>query len=152
MVLSHKFYNGILPSKQVELTDEKLITARKNCFEDINQSLQKMQQNLDEIKLREALSEWINVARAGNKYLAETEPWKLVKNNEESTKVIMLDAIQICAKLAISAEVFLPHTAKKLKTMLGKNELQWNEIFDEIILSANHTLDHRLPIERKAEA
>jgi len=140
MVLSHKFYNGILPSKQVELTDEKLITARKNCFEDINQSLQKMQQNLDEIKLREALSEWINVARAGNKYLAETEPWKLVKSNEESTKVIMLDAIQICAKLAISAEVFLPHTAKKLKTMLGKNELQWNEIFAENILLDNHVL------------
>lgn len=140
MVLSHKFYNGILSSKQVELTDEKLITARKNCFEDVNQSLQKMQQNLDEIKLREALSEWINVARVGNKYLAETEPWKLVKTDEESTKVIMLDALQICAKLAISAEVFLPHTAKKLKTMLAVDELQWNQIFDENILSANHTL------------
>jgi methionyl-tRNA synthetase len=140
MVLSHKFYNGILPSIQVDLRDEKLITARKNCFEDVSQSMQKMQQNLDEIKLREALSEWINVARAGNKYLAETEPWKLVKTDEESTKVIMLDALQICAKLAISAEVFLPHTAKKLKTMLAVSDLQWDQIFDEIILSANHTL------------
>ncbi len=140
MVLSHKFYNGVLPSKQVELTDEKLITARKNCFEDIKQSIEKMQQNLEEIKLREALSEWINVARAGNKYLAETEPWKLVKTDEESTKIIMLDALQICAKLAISAEVFLPHTAKKLKNMLAVSELQWNQIFDENILSANHTL------------
>lgn len=140
MVLSHKFYNGVLPSKQTELSDEKLIAARKNCFDDINQSLQKMQQNLDEIKLREALSEWINVARAGNKYLAETEPWKLVKTDEESTKVIMLDALQICAKLAITAEVFLPHTAKKLKNMLAVNELAWNQIFEENILQANLTL------------
>ncbi len=140
MVLSHKFYEGVLPENNSTLRDEKLKIAQQNCFDDVAQCLHKMKQFLDEIKLREALAEWINVARAGNKYLAETEPWKLIKTDEESTKIIMFDALQICAKLAIAADVFLPFTANKLKAMLAINDLNWTKLFNEKILPSKHQL------------
>ncbi len=140
LVLSDKFYEGKIPDGTIELKDEKLKSAQQNAFDEVAKNLHQMTENLNAIKLRDALSNFINVARAGNKYLADTEPWKLIKTNTEQVKGIMFDALQICAKLAIAAEVFLPHTSKKLKIMLNKNELNWNELFNSTILHSQHQL------------
>jgi len=141
LVLSEKFYDGIIPEGNGQLHEEKLKSAQQVCFDEIAKSLHQMDENLSSIKLRDALSDFINVARAGNKYLADTEPWKLVKTDAEQVQRIMFDALQICAKLAIAADVFLPHTAKKLKEMLNKNDLSWNELFHSNILQTRHQLN-----------
>lgn len=141
LVLSDKYYNGIIPTVEQNLSDEKLIAAQQLCFQAVGQSLNNMCQNLDAIKLRDAQAEFINAARAGNKYLADTEPWKLIKTDEASVKAIMFDALQICAKLAIAAEPFLPHTAAKLKGMLNAPNLAWNQLTAEVILAGNHKLN-----------
>lgn len=141
LVLSDKYYQGVVPNVNQPLTDEKLVAARTLCFDNIAQSLHQMRENLDAVKLRDAQAEFINAARAGNKYLADTEPWKLVKTDEESVKAIMFDALQICAKLAIAAEPFLPHTATKLKAMLNAPQLHWSNLFNEFLLASGHQLD-----------
>lgn len=141
LVLSDKYYQGVIPSVNQPLTDEKLAAARTLCFDGIAQSLHQMRENLDAVKLRDAQAEFINAARAGNKYLADTEPWKLVKTDEESVKAIMFDALQICAKLAIAAEPFLPHTATKLKAMLNAPQLHWSSLFNEFLLESGHQLN-----------
>jgi methionyl-tRNA synthetase len=140
LVLSDKFYEGKIPAITSPLTDEKLLTYRQVCYDGVAQSLHAMREDLDAVKLRDAQAEFINIARAGNKYLADTEPWKLIKTDAESVKQIMFDALQICAKLAIAAAPFLPHTANKLKAMLGDENMNWNSLFNEIILSENHQL------------
>lgn len=140
LVLSDKFYAGKIPSVTITLTDEKLINCRQVCLDNIAQSLHAMREDLDAVKLRDAQAEFINVARAGNKYLADTEPWKLIKTDAESVKQIMFDALQICAKLAIAATPFLPHTAAKLKAMLNVHDLHWSSLFNENILPENHQL------------
>ena len=141
LVLSDKYYQGVVPNVNQPLTDEKLLAARTLCFDNIAQSLHQMRENLDVVKLRDAQAEFINAARAGNKYLADTEPWKLVKTDEESVKAIMFDALQICAKLAIAAEPFLPHTATKLKAMLNAPQLHWSNLFNEFLLASGHQLN-----------
>ena len=141
LVLYEKYYDGLVPDIGIKLTDEKLIKARLTCLNQVTHSLQQMQQNLELIKLREAQAEFINVARAGNKYLADTEPWKLIKTDAESVKQILFDALQICARLAIAAEPFLPHTSAKLKFMLNANELSWNGLFSETLIGSNQQLN-----------
>jgi methionyl-tRNA synthetase len=141
LVLSDKYYQGVIPAVNQPLTDEKLVAARTLCFDNIAQSLHHMRENLDAVKLRDAQAEFINAARAGNKYLADTEPWKLVKTDEESVKAIMFDALQICAKLAIAAEPFLPHTATKLKAMLNSPQLHWSSLFNEFLMESGHQLN-----------
>ncbi len=140
MVLSDKYYQGVIPTVYQNTTDEKLIAARTLCFDGIAKSLYNMRENLDAVKLRDAQAEFINAARAGNKYLADTEPWKLVKTDEESVKAIMFDALQICAKLAIAAEPFLPHTSFTLKAMLNAPKLNWSSLFNENLLTSAHQL------------
>jgi len=141
LVLSEKFYDGIIPDGKSELHDTILKSAQQNAFGEIAKSLRQMNENLSSIKLRDALSDFINIARAGNKYLADCEPWKLVKTDPKQVKRIMFDALQICAKLAIAAEVFLPHTSEKLKAMLNKTELSWDELFNSILLQSEHQLN-----------
>ena len=141
LVLSEKFYAGVIPEGNMNLNDEKLLAAQQIAFDEISKSLELMNENLSAIKLRDALADFINVARAGNKYLADCEPWKLVKTDAEQVKRIMFDALQICAKLAITADVFLPHTAKKLKAMLNKNDLNWNELLQQNILQSGHQMN-----------
>lgn len=140
LVLSDKFYEGKIPAITSPLTDEKLLTYRQVCYDGVAQSLHAMREDLDAVKLRDAQAEFINIARAGNKYLADTEPWKLIKTDAESVKQIMFDALQICAKLAIAAAPFLPHTANKLKVMLGDENMNWIALFNETILRENHQL------------
>jgi methionyl-tRNA synthetase len=125
MVLTHKFYEGKVPAKGI-LTDKEteLIAECKRCQTAIDD-------NIRHFKFREALFEMMNMARAGNKYLAETEPWKLMKTDPERTATVMHHGIQLAAHLAWWMEPFLPFTSTRLMTMLNmdKSGYQSNEFY-----------------------
>lgn len=140
LVLSDKYYKGVVPQPAGGLSDERLQQVQQSALTEIAQSLQRMQEDLDAVKLRDALAEFINVARAGNKYLADSEPWKLVKTDEASVQHIMYQALQICTKLCIASEVFLPHTARKLRDMLNATGPGWSRLFDVALLPPGHRL------------
>ena len=119
LVLTHKYYDGKVPST-TSYTKEDLLV-----LEELAKAPDKISKAIEQFKFREALSEWMNVARLGNKYLAETEPWKLIKTDEERVKTIMNVALQISCNLAILAEPFLPFTSDKLFKMLNLHPLKW---------------------------
>ncbi len=144
LVLCDKYYGGIVPEvTEVETHNalEKVKEPRRICFEQIATSIADMEQNLKEVKLRDAQVNFMSIARAGNKYLADTEPWKLYKTDEAAVKGILFDALQICAKLAIAAEPFLPHTSKKLVGLLGLNQVSWLQLSSEVIVPAGLQLN-----------
>ncbi len=140
LVLCDKYYAGLVPTVEGKLSDEKLIAARILCMEQVNTGIAAMQENLKAIKLREAQAEFINIARAGNKFLADTEPWKLVKTDEESVKQILFDALQICAKLSVAAQPFLPHTSENLANMLNAKGLVWGQLTDAVLVQTGTQL------------
>ncbi len=124
-VLCQKFYDGHIPAS-VSCNTDLYVKALDVLTADINASIESMENNLNQVKIRDAQADWMNIARAGNKFLAETEPWKLVKTDPETVKAILFEAVQLCAKLSIAAQVFLPKTAQKLAEMFGMNNLSWN--------------------------
>ena len=119
VVLMGKYYGGEVPEAG-ELTE-----FDRQTTEEVRRAAEAVGLNLDNFKFREALREAMNVARAGNKYLADSEPWKLVKTDPERVKTILNVAIQICANLAVIFEPFLPFMAGKLCRMLGIDRLDW---------------------------
>ena len=109
VVLTNKYYNGVVPSPEaLTQVDEQTLTALKAYPAVISSSIERY-------RFREASQELLNVARLGNKYLADEEPWKLIKTDEERTKTIMYVALQIASALATLSEPFLPFTSQKLK-------------------------------------
>jgi methionyl-tRNA synthetase len=112
VVLTHKYYNGIVPEpNEFSEVDERVVAELKAYPAVISSSLERY-------RFREAQGELMNVARLGNKYLADEEPWKMIKTNPERVQTQMYIALQIAATLAILSEPFLPFTAKKLKHIL----------------------------------
>jgi len=135
LVLTHKFYEGIVPNA-TNYTKEDLIT-----LEELANAPHKISKAIEQFKFREAISELMNIARIGNKYLAETEPWKLIKTDEERVKTIMNIALQISCNLAILAEPFLPFTSKKLFNLLNIQPLNWNAALQTSNIRAGHTIN-----------
>ncbi|MBT0607221.1 methionine--tRNA ligase [Aequorivita echinoideorum] len=126
MVLTDKYYEGIIPEPATfSEVDEQTLAELKAYPEVIASSLERY-------RFREAQAELMNVARLGNKYLADEEPWKTIKIDEERTKTVMYVALQIASALAVLSEPFLPFTSQKLKEMLGHaalvEALSWNDI------------------------
>lgn len=128
VVLTNKYYDGAIPDR-AELTakDEDVLQQLKDFPSKISKSI-------ESYRFREALAEMMNLARLGNKYLADEEPWKLVKTDEIRTKTIMNIALQIAANLAIVSEPFLPFTAAKLRTMLCLAHLPWHKAGADTLL------------------
>jgi methionyl-tRNA synthetase len=121
VVLIHKYYAGIVPEADKYTEDEKEIIAKIAEFPNtIGASIEKY-------RFREALSEFMNLARLGNKYLTDTEPWKVVKTDPERVKTILHLSIQICACLSVLGEPFLPFTSEKLQKILNINVHEWNK-------------------------
>ena len=141
VVLTHKYFDGIIPtpSELTEVDEDTLATLRD--FPDI------IGKSIERYRFREALQELMNLARLGNKYLADEEPWKKIKTDEERVKTIMFVALQIAAGLAVVSEPFLPFTAQKLKNMLNvlfcKKEkgILWNDVTaKETLLRPGHQI------------
>jgi methionyl-tRNA synthetase len=123
VVLTHKFYDGKIPAfnYKEEGFDEAVIATH------ILQSKDKIEKSIEQFRFREALFEVMEVARLGNKFLADHEPWKLIKTNEVKTAAIMNIALQICANLSVIMKPFLPQSSSKIEGMLKKSFV-WNDI------------------------
>ena len=134
LVLTHKYFDGIVPACG-ELTDYD--RASLNEFADVKATLEKY---LDTFRFRDAQKDAMNLARIGNKYLADTEPWKLAKTDMARVATILNLSLQITANLAIAFEPFLPFMSKKLRTILGMHEFSWNALGSVDILSAGATI------------
>ena len=132
--LTKKYYNGVVPACG-ELTDADRETLRE--FADVKQEVEKL---LDVFKFRDAQKEAMNLARIGNKYLADSEPWKVVKSDPERVKTILYIALQLAANLSIAFEPFLPFSSAKLRQMLNMTEFDWNQLGSTDLLPAGHQL------------
>ncbi len=139
VVLTNKYYDGMVPEPtDFDLRDQETLAAIK-AYPDVIAS------SIERYRFREAGQELMNLARLGNKYLADVEPWKMVKVDKARTESIMYVALQISAALATLSEPFLPFTSKKLKGILNINssdvETSWNEITTkDVLLKANHKI------------
>ena len=122
LVLTQKYFDGRVPALG-ELTDYDRETLHE--FADVKARLEQL---LDNFKFREAQKEAMNLARIGNKYLADTEPWKLAKTDMERTATILHIGLQIAANLAIAFEPFLPFSSEKLRRMLNLADFSWNQL------------------------
>ena len=120
VVLTHKYFDGVVPEAgSLTEVEEKLI-------EEIRSLKKEMSEALDTFHFREALRLAMDMARAGNKYLQETEPWKVAKTDMARTATILNIAIQTCANLSIAFEPFLPFMSAKLVKMLGGDKITWD--------------------------
>jgi methionyl-tRNA synthetase len=134
LVLSDKYFAGkVMP--RLELTDYD-----KEVIEELKKFPATISNSLEQFRFREGMQEFMNLARLGNKYLADTEPWKVIKEDEQRVQTILNIGLQIAANLAILAEPFLPHSSSKLKTMLNLNKNDWNDAGNENILADAHQL------------
>ncbi len=145
LVLTHKYYEGEVPALG-ELTefDKEVIAEMESIPAKISQHIQAQ-------RYRDALQEAMGLARLGNKYLADTEPWKVVKTDEERVKTIMHIAIQICANLTVVLDPFLPFTTEKLRGMLGLEKLDWGEASKTNNIEAGHTINKASLLFQKLE-
>ncbi|WP_298062638.1 methionine--tRNA ligase [uncultured Rikenella sp.] len=138
-VLTHKYFGGRVPAVDpaAGLTDYD-----RETIGEIPRIKAAIEQNIENYRFREALKEMMNLARLGNKYLADTEPWKVIKTDETRVATILNISLQITAGLAIAAEPFLPFTAKKLAGMLRlpSSALRWDHIGCMTLLEAGHEL------------
>lgn len=135
-VLNNKYYNGILP----DVNDYERDETDKEVAEGIEQSYRLIGEKLQAFRFREALAEAMQMARWGNKYLTETEPWKLQKTNPERTAFILFQCTQLLAKLTVALEPFLPNTAEKIRAGLQMEKLDWQGAQGNILLPAGHAI------------
>ena len=135
VVLTNKYYNGIIPiPNEFNEIDEQTLAELKAYPAVISSSIERY-------RFREAQGELMNVARLGNKYLADEEPWKMVKTNPERVQTQMYVALQIAAALQVLCEPFLPFTATKLATILNSKKLSWNSVSETSdLLAAGHQI------------
>lgn len=145
VVLTHKYFDGVIPAAG-ELTDYDRATIAE--FKGVKETLSN---NIEQFHFREALKDAMNLARIGNKYLADTEPWKLAKTDMKRVETIMNVSLQICANLAIAFEPFLPFTAEKLRAMLGMAEVDWNKLGQLDILADGSKIEKPVLLFEKIE-
>jgi methionyl-tRNA synthetase len=136
LVLTHKYYEGKVPEAS-EYTKADLL-----LLEEISKYPAKIAASIEQYRFREALSELMNLARLGNKYLADNEPWTLIKTDEKRVQTIMNLSLQISANLTVLMEPFLPFTSVKLSNMLNLNKgLKWNDATRTDLLLAGHVIN-----------
>jgi methionyl-tRNA synthetase len=142
VVLTHKYYDGVVPEAS-EFSEIDIQTLKElQAYPAVISS------SVERYRFREALSELMNVARLGNKYLADEEPWKTIKTDEARTKTVMYVALQIATALAVLSEPFLPFTSKKLKHILNitlsevEGSLRWDAVSkEEGLLKTGHSIN-----------
>ncbi len=134
LVLTHKYYGGVVPEAG-ELTDYD-----REILAELPRIKEALEESLENYRFREALKEAMNIARLGNKYLADTEPWKVVKTDPERVKTILNVALQIVANTTVAIEPFMPFSAEKLRRMLAVEKIEWDMIGRSDIIPAGHTI------------
>ena len=133
--LTQKYYGGVVPECG-EHTDTDRATLDE--FKDVKQNVEKL---LDAFKFREAQKEAMNLARIGNKYIADEEPWKVIKTDPERVKTIIYISLQLTANLAIAFEPFLPFSSKKLREMINMQDFRWEDLGSTELLKPGKQLE-----------
>jgi methionyl-tRNA synthetase len=134
LVLTRKYFNGKVPDRS------ELLSYDLDVIERINKIPGDIENGLDNFKFREALVSYMELARTGNKYLADTEPWKLIKENPIRVGTILNLACQIVAKLATFGAPFLPFSSVKIFDMLGIETIGWEKAKEDVLISAGHQI------------
>ena len=134
LVLTKKYYDGIIPERG-ELTEYDEAT-----IEELQKIKASLERNIEHYHFREALKDAMAYSRIGNKYLADTEPWKVVKTDPERVKTILNIALQITANTAIAIEPFMPFSAEKMLKMLAVDKFGWEQLGSMELLAAGHTI------------
>ncbi|MCF0160633.1 MAG: methionine--tRNA ligase [Bacteroidaceae bacterium] len=132
--LTQKYYEGIVPACG-ELTDYDKETLAE--FKDVKQKVEAL---LENFKFRDAQKEAMNLARIGNKYIADMEPWKVIKSDPERVKTIIYISLQLTANLAIAFEPFLPFSSQRLREMICMEEFSWESLGSTELLAAGKQL------------
>jgi methionyl-tRNA synthetase len=135
IVLTHKYFDGFVPAQ------EELKDLDKSTLAEMKQFPGRIYQSIHHYRFREGLSEMMNLARLGNKYLTEAEPWKIFKENPKRVGTVLNIALQICAELTIVAEPFLPFSAAKVRNTLNLPPMKWKEAENGNWLQAGHKLN-----------
>jgi methionyl-tRNA synthetase len=145
VVLTHKYYQGNVPP-QTTLNEND-----REILEQIKKYPELIGRNIELYHFRDALNELMNLARLGNKYLTDNEPWKEIKTNPQRVQTVMNIALQIAAGLAVLCEPFLPFTAKKLQKMLQIEGFTWRDVEKGILLEDNHPINEAELLFEKIE-
>ena len=132
--LTKKYFEGVVPACG------ELLDIDKQTLEEFKDVKQKVETLLDAFRFRDAQKEAMNLARIGNKYITECEPWKVWKTNPERVKTILYVSLQLVANLAIAFEPFLPFSSKKLRQLINMDTCDWSQLGSTDLLKANHHL------------
>ena len=144
VVLTNKYWEGIVPKCNTLEAYDKEVLEKLKAFPD------KISASIEKYRFREALGELMNLARLGNKYLADTEPWKLKKTDEKRTETIMNISMQISASLAVLSEPFIPFSSEKLKGLLNLDNMTWKDA-GGIIIKDKHKINPATHLFNKIE-
>jgi len=132
--LTKKYWNGVVPACG------ELLDVDRQAIQEFKDVKEKVEQYLDNFKFREAQKEAMNLARIGNKYITECEPWKVWKTDPKRVETILNISLQLVANLAIAFEPFLPFSSKKLREMINLKNFDWAELGSTDLLEAGHQL------------
>jgi len=136
IVLTQKYFGGVLPPR-AGLTD-----FDREVLAEIGKISEAVTSSLELFRFREGVKLAMDLARLGNKYLADTEPWKLIKTDEERVKTILNIALQICANLTLLMEPFLPYSMEKLRGFLNFSEVDWTLLGSDSLLAEGHKIEN----------
>ena len=142
-VLCDKFYDKKVPKLSDDNVDNEI-------FSELDDLKEKVELSIQNFKFREAMSYVIDVARLGNKYLTDTEPWKIFKENPKRVKDILHNSVQIVANISILCEPFIPFTSKKIKELLNISDINWSNVSSSIV-NAGHEISGKAHIFSKIE-
>ena len=145
LVLTNKYYTGIVP-QPLSFEDADL-----RVLDELKEIPNRISKLIYAYKLRDAQAEMMQIARLGNKYLAEQEPWKIIKTNPERVQTIMYVALQVTAKLTLAASPFLPNTSEKLQSILNKTWEEWNDLIQDELLVPGHKIGESAILFTKIE-
>lgn len=145
VVLTNKYYDGCVPERGLLTDDDRQVIFELKLFPS------KIAKSIEAYRFREALMDVMNLARLGNKYLADEEPWKLIKTDEVRTKTIMNIALQIAANLSVVSEPFMPFSAHKLAGMLVLDQLSWKDAGSDTLLEEGSKIESAQLLFRKIE-
>jgi methionyl-tRNA synthetase len=145
LVLTAKYFESKVPARG------ELLEAEKICLDAVQHAPKLVSESIEKYRFREALTYVMDLARAGNKYLADTEPWKHHKTNPEYVATVLNVALEVTAALAYLCEPFLPFTAEKLRSMLNIQPRSWEDAFQHTQLSAGHILGEASLLFEKIE-
>jgi methionyl-tRNA synthetase len=145
LVLTHKYFGGSVPEAH------ELGEPERDILMHVAETPAKLGQAIENFRFREAVSILMDLARSGNKYLADTEPWKVIKEDEQRVKTIMNISMQVVASLAILSEPFLPFTSQRLKEMINLGTVPWEKASSDKIVAAGHQINQANLLFEKIE-